>query len=315
MKKITNKTHYEGYLFSHTLEKRVTGEKSKVPGTNFIMGVLNVATDEEGLNVVPIRFNYITAVTKKGDANKTYAALANIIDNAEGKTYEDVKTDAMKLRVISNLGINDFYNQEGELVSPKINENGFVTIINKFPEDEASRNSFELDMLITGAILKEADADKGTPEMLTLKGTTFNYAGRSLPLELVVKNEAGIKHFLSLEPSNAEPVFLNVWGRVTCSTVETSTVDPDNAAAFGTPVVHISTRSFREWEVTGAASLAYNYGDEEVLTEKEVVDSVAARETYLADVKKRADEYKASKQAPSAAPSMAASATPAAFNF
>ena len=44
MKKIINRCHIEGFLYEADLQERVTGEKSKNPGTPFIMGTISLAT-------------------------------------------------------------------------------------------------------------------------------------------------------------------------------------------------------------------------------------------------------------------------------
>ena len=80
MKKMINTTHIEGLVYDHKLEKKVSGKESKNPGTEFINGILNVATDDKGMNVVPVHFSYVTATTSKGGTNNTYNALSRIID-------------------------------------------------------------------------------------------------------------------------------------------------------------------------------------------------------------------------------------------
>ena len=52
MMKMKNETHIEGYLYEHNLEKKLSGPKSKNPGTEFISGSISIATDEACLNVV-----------------------------------------------------------------------------------------------------------------------------------------------------------------------------------------------------------------------------------------------------------------------
>lgn len=53
MKKVmTNNAHIEGYLYEHSLEKKVSGAQSKNPGTEFINGTISIATDDEMLNIV-----------------------------------------------------------------------------------------------------------------------------------------------------------------------------------------------------------------------------------------------------------------------
>jgi hypothetical protein len=55
-KKMENTTHIEGLLYEHKLEKRVTGENSKNPGTEYINGTLDIATDDAITNIVSIHF-------------------------------------------------------------------------------------------------------------------------------------------------------------------------------------------------------------------------------------------------------------------
>jgi hypothetical protein len=52
MKKMINTTHIEGLLYEHKLEKKVSGDNSKNPGTEFITGTVTVATDDARMNTV-----------------------------------------------------------------------------------------------------------------------------------------------------------------------------------------------------------------------------------------------------------------------
>ena len=288
MQKITNKTHFEGYVFSHTLEHRVTGPESKSPNTPYIRGRLNVATDPEGMNVVMINFSYIVEKTKAGKENPTYKTLAAIID-AEDRTFEKCGKEAMLVKVDSAIGTNDFYNAEGELITAKQNDRGFVHIVNQVDWDNS--NSFETDMLITDTILTE-ESDENDPAYLTLSGATFDFAGKLIPVSFIVRDPSGIKYFESLDASGANPVFLKVWGTVISTTERIQTFEK---SAFGEDAVKFSTRSFKEWSITGAASTPYDFGDPAVLTAEEVSAAVAARETYLVGVKEQHDAYMAKK--------------------
>jgi stage IV sporulation protein B len=80
-KKMINTTHIEGLLYQHDLALKVSGETSKNPGTPFISGVVEIATDNAGVNIVPVHFTYVTATTKNGRTNDTFTVLKNIIDN------------------------------------------------------------------------------------------------------------------------------------------------------------------------------------------------------------------------------------------
>ena len=65
MKTMINKSHIEGLLYEHALELKTSGPNSKTPGTEFISGTISIATDNAGINIVPIHFTYVTAKTAK----------------------------------------------------------------------------------------------------------------------------------------------------------------------------------------------------------------------------------------------------------
>ena len=122
MKKTINATHIEGLLYQHNLELKTTGEKSKNPGTQYITGTIDIATDNALTNIVPVHFTYVTAVTSTGKTSDTYNTLKNIIDKVYGTVMADGAEKATKLRVDSAIGLNEFYSERDgkeELVSAK----------------------------------------------------------------------------------------------------------------------------------------------------------------------------------------------------
>ena len=60
MRKVQNQTHLEGVLYQHKLQLKVSGENSKNPGTQFINGTLDLATDDAMTNIVTVHFSYVT---------------------------------------------------------------------------------------------------------------------------------------------------------------------------------------------------------------------------------------------------------------
>ena len=109
MKKMTNTTHIEGLLYEHKLELRESGPNSKNPGTKFIMGTVDIATDDACTNIVSVHFTYVTATTAKGATNATFTTLMNIVDGKYGTVMANGKESAAKLRIDSALGLNEFY--------------------------------------------------------------------------------------------------------------------------------------------------------------------------------------------------------------
>lgn len=317
MRKVLNKEHIEGRVYEHNLAiKTVQNSESKNFGKEFIGGTLDVATDEDCLNIVTITFTYVTETTSKGSKNETYSTLKNIIEN--GKTVlVDGKDAATLVKVDTALAVNDFYtsrNGEETLVTAKRNEGGFVHTINKLC-DPAARNTFEMDMLINGTRLVEADEERNIAEdYLIVKGAVFNFRNAILPVEFIVKNPSGIKYFESLEASSSNMVFTKVWGKINSETIKTVKTEE---SMFGEAKVTEYERTIKEWVITGTANETYEIDDEQNgITLDEIKKALADREVYLADVKKRQDEYQASKNASgNAVGGTGVSAAQGGFNF
>ena len=311
MKKMTNATHIEGLLYEHKLELRESGPNSKNPGTKFIMGTVDIATDDACTNIVPVHFTYVTATTAKGATNATFTTLSNIVDGKYGSVMADGKDKAVKLRIDSALGLNEFYterNGQEELVSAKRNEGGFVHVADSLAEDETIRNTFKCDMLITGVKEVEADEEKKLPAKAIVRGAIFDFRGSLMPVEFSAVNPNAIKYFVGLGASNASPTFTCVWGR---QVSETIVREIRTESAFGEDEVREVKNTRKDFVITGASKEPYAWDDESTLTANEVAEAVAARETYLATIKARQDEYKASKNAATAA----AAPSKTGFNF
>lgn len=293
MRRIVNREHVEGILFQHDLEvKTVQNETSANYGKEFISGTVEVSVDEEGLNVIPVHFTYVTETTNSGKKNSTYTALKRIID--EDRTIVSVgKDEAFKVRIDTALALNDFYSND-QLVSVKTNEGGFLSIVNTLC-NEKERNTWEADMIITGCNIIEADPEKNIDEdYMQVKGAIFNFRNELLPMDFILRNKDGFKHFEDMEASPSDPTFTKVWGRINCLT-KTTTVEEETA--FGEAAVRTYERKVKEWEITGTPKvISYDFGGED-LTAEELTKAMQDREIKLADIKKRSDEYKAQKTA------------------
>lgn len=293
MRRIVNREHVEGILFQHDLEvKTVQNETSANYGKEFISGTVEVSVDEEGLNVIPVHFTYVTETTNSGKKNSTYTALKRIID--EDRTIVSVgKDEAFKVRIDTALALNDFYSND-QLVSVKINEGGFLSIVNTLC-NEKERNTWEADMIITGCNIIEADPEKNIDEdYMQVKGAIFNFRNELLPMDFILRNKDGFKHFEDMEASPSDPTFTKVWGRINCLT-KTTTVEEETA--FGEAAVRTYEKKVKEWEITGTPKvISYDFGGED-LTAEELTKAMQDREIKLADIKKRSDEYKAQRAA------------------
>ena len=296
MMKVKNECHIEGYLYEHNLEKKVSGEKSKNPGTEFISGTISIATDEDILNIVPIHFTYVTALTASGKPNATFATLSNIVDGTYDTVMNGGKDNAAKIRVDSAIGLNEFYsdrNGQEELVSTKRNEGGFVHLVTDgLVDDVKNRNTFKCDMLITNVRHIDADEEKNLPEKAIVRGAIFDFRKSLLPVEFTAVNPGAINYFEGLDISNSNPVFTQIWGRQVSETVVRTITEE---SAFGDPHVREVKSNRKDWVITGARPEPYEWDDESTLTAAEVNEAGKERELMLAALKQRQDEYKASK--------------------
>lgn len=291
MKKIINTVRVEGRIYQHDLTvKTVKNEKSENFGKEFITGTLEVAVDEKGLNVVPVFYRYVTETTRSGSKNNTFAALKKIID--EGKVWiTDGKENAMMVRLDTAVALNDFYPQNGDLVSVKRAEGGFVTIVNKICEEGIDRHKFNTDMLITSAVRIDPENPEESP-YVTLRGAIFNFRNDLLPVDFIVRNPEGMNYFESLGVSSRTPIFTRVWGQINSTTIRTKKED---VSAFGESAVSYTEKKVKEWLVTGTQPQAYEYGDENTLTENDVTTAMQNREVMLAEIKRNSEEWRANQ--------------------
>ena len=295
MKNMINRCHIEGFLYEHDLQLRVTGEKSKNPGTEFIMGTVSIATDDNITNIVPVHFTYVTETTGKGNSNPTFTVLKQIISGELSSVMSGGVDTSARLRIDTAIGLNEFYtdrNGKEELVSAKRNEGGFVHVTPTLSADEKQRDTFECDMLITNVRVIDADEEKNLPAKAIINAAIFDFRKSLLPVECSATNPNAMNYFESLGASSKEPVFTRVKGHQVSETIVRKI---EEESAFGEPSVREVTSNRKDWVITWAQGNPYDWDDESTITAAELTEAMANREIYLADVKKRQDEYNASK--------------------
>ena len=295
MRKNVNTEIIEGRIYTHDLKvKTVQNSQSKNYGKEFISGSVSIATDENGLNVLPVYYTYITEYTNNDKADSRFSLLKKIM---EGKTWlKDGKDAAPLVRLTPSAALNDYYPQGGdELVSQARNEGGFINLVNTLVPDGINRRKFTFDTIINGASLVEADPERGINEdYLKLNCLIFNFRNDVLPFTLVARDPSAINYFMGLEPSNQNVIYTQVWGEIVNTTVK---VEKKTESAFGAPVVDVTERSQREWVITGAKPEPYVFDDESTITIAELKKALADRNVYLEDVKTRAKAYYSGRDA------------------
>lgn len=313
MRKNINRVRIIGYLYDVSkMVLKVSGENSKNPGTEYIAGEMQIAIDEDGMEIIPVHFTYVTATYSSGKPNNNFAALKKIIETP--CSWLDVdKAQATMVQVDGSFGINDFVASDGSLVAQKRVDASFIKIIPSLPE-KSERSKYEVDMLISRTNRIEANPEKGIEEdYLVVGGAIFDFRNAFLPYEFIVRNEEGITYFEDMEASNAEPVYIKVWGEIVS---RKSITKREEETAFGGPHIEISERITKEYVITSTLKVPYEFGEEGVMTAEELTQAIQNREVHLAEVQKRNEEYQASRNASTPAPAVTAPQTaPSKFKF
>ena len=297
-----NSVDVRGWVFNHTLAKKVSKK-----GVEYIGGSINVATDVDAINVVPVNFMYVVPTFKNGKPNTTYSFLEQIIN--ENNTYEMNGASATKIRIDGDIECNDFVTREGEMASPKRVRGSFA-----HPEtgDIATVGcaKFKADILIEG--YREVEVENGD-NYGQIRGYVFNFKNDFLPVDLTIRTKPGMGYFEKADISVSEPMLTKVWGNIVCTTIENRT---ETENAFGAPTVNVTTRTLRAWDIEGASVEPMEFGDEDYMTAADVTKGKADREQHLAEVRANHDEYQKSKDNVFASEVSSVSASPtAAKNF
>lgn len=279
MKKVINRANIHGYVYDCNLKiSEVKKADSPVFGTKFITGKISVATDEECINVVDIRFGYVPPTTKNGSPNKTYDVLDQIMNGAT--VLKDGKENAIKVTASPSIVCNDFMNRQNELVSAKSLEGGFISIVNSV----TPQAKFEADFLVTKYTHYDEDTENEKPEYGKLDGYVFLFNGAIQPVSFNVKDAGGMGYFESAVVPD-QPLFLKVEGDIISKTIK---VKKEEQGAWSV-IVKEYDQTFREYLITQAKE-AYELGDESILTQDEYKKALADRELKLAEVKKAHEE-------------------------
>ena len=306
MRKNVNEEIIEGRVYDHSLQmKKVTNKSSKNFGVDFISGNLNIATDEEGLNVIPVHYTFVTEFTKSGAVSSTFVNLKQILDG--GKTWlKDGKDEALKVRLSTSAGLNDFFPGGGDqLVTTQKNEGGFVSFISELNPDERARKKFTFDVIINKVTIVPADPDHNIPEdFARINVAIFDFRNSLMPFTLIAKDSkapGSVNYFLGLNASENNPVYTKVMGEITNTTIK---VDKVMENAFGEAVVDSSSRHEREWIITWAQPNPYVFDTPDTITQAELQKAISDRNVYLEEQKAATKKYYAERNA-AAAPSNA----------
>lgn len=303
LKSFKNAVNVRGYVYDY---KRLNVRDDR-NGRTYISGELQIATDEDGFNIVPVEFfAYSTYVDKKTGQEKptaTFTLLGEILAG-DKKTWMQVGNEATRVRIDGTADVNDWVNRDGELVASNRIRGSFIHELGAGESlDPGAR--FELDALITSAVTREVD--EGDSYMV-VKGYTFNYRNDFLPITMYIRNANGIAYMEDQDVSQKNPLLTPLSGEITTNTtVKRKQVE----SAWGDTKEVVSTgKPFRTWDIGWMSMTPFVFGDEEVMTVEDVKAGLDARENRIQEQLARRNgaafaAAPAKKSTPKAAPKVA----------
>lgn len=293
MKNKMNREILEGRLYDFDLTKKtVKNQTSKYYGQEFWSGTIHIATDEAGLNVIPVHYTFVLPTFGNGKTDSRFSAFEKITTENKAWVREGVgKENAEKIRLTPSGDLNDFYMvNDNRAVSAQRNEGGFITFIKELAPEGTSRNKFTYDMIINKVTVVEPK--EGTDDVLhaRIHGVIFNFKEAILPWDLIAYNPKAIDYFEGLGVSSAEPIYTQVWGSIKNTTIK---VEKEVENAWGEPMVEYSERTRREWVIEGSKPQLYDFTEED---RAELQKKIADRNVHLEEVKSAAIAYAESQK-------------------
>lgn len=282
-----NDVNLTGFVFSANFRTGTSKATSKWhPNEGYISGNLNIATDEDAMNVVPVNFFvYENRNNKDGDTvpNETYQTLLQIMN---GPTYETAGDKAPKVRISATVDTNDFYSSRtDDIVSAQRVNGRFIHVMS--PGTSVTPANFDVNAVVTSAVEREVE---GRDPYLDVRGYVFNYNGtRLFPVRFECQDKSGQSFLLGMEPSSTNPVVMNIWGSIQNTVIEKAPAEQEEVAnGFGVrPVIsgnNVST--VRSWVITGAdTGCVPEFGDVAPFTKNDMKRLIDERNVRLEEVK------------------------------
>ncbi len=278
MKKMINKATIEGLVYENGVElKTVANQESANFGMEYYRGKLHILTGKDNVVAVDIWEN---ARTSKGAPNQKFATLQTLLGNLK-TVIEHGDADATAVRINSQISLNEWFREDGQLVSTPQNSGGFINVIDRSRLD--AKGTFELDAMVVTSFRGAHPQTGEDNDYLTVQACAFDYRGAILPMTFSVFNPNGINYFESMEPNT----FTKIWGRQVSSVIKTQKITEN---AFGEPLVEVVEKTTKHFELTGCNTIAY---DETQLTSQEWSTALQNRETHKADLKTKSEARKA----------------------
>lgn len=273
LRQAENRVVIEGTLVEKRLE-----EKANRDGKEFIAGELDIETKENEVHTVRVFSN---KYKQDGSENGIFKGLKTVEEEYKSVASHG-REEADRVRITQGqIGVNDYYGQDGMLRSfPQLSTN-FVNRLN--PTDEFNpRAEFEVEAFVKAVIPEIKNEDE--TGRVKLQGIIPVYGGKVIPFEFLVTEEGSDYVDSNYEAGNT----VKVYGDIVNFKEKKVVVEE---VAFGKPKEKITYNTVREYLITGGGE-PYEEDNAKAYTVETIKQAMVERETYLAELKAKKDQPK-----------------------
>jgi hypothetical protein len=291
LRQAENKVKVEGILSEIDIKPgsfNKNGQTMESIGGHIIVKVVQKISGEEKELAIPV-YMFASKLTNKGTPNPAYESIKKIADEYTSiASSENGEDGADRIRITSgSIRMNEYYSQDGRLISfPRINAS-FVTRINK--ADCKPEATFLAEFVVANKT-EEIDRNEQPTGRYKIDAILPQYGGKVDVVPLYAQSE-GVIDAISTYWNTGDTVKAN--GRLDFSATTETTIEEVD---FGEPIEKTRTINRSDLIITGGSQEPLE-GDF-AFDNAEIQDALADRKLRLENQKNRDMSRASTKKAP-----------------
>ena len=248
LRQADNRVRLEGVLSEINLKygsyvNKKTGATVENVGGNIKVLVHQVINNEEVTLDIPV-YMFASKYTNAGKLNPAYESIETVMNTYVSIAAAGGEAGADKIRITNgNIRMNEYYNQQGQLVSfPRVN----ASFVQKATGEYRPEASWNLQFAVSSMdFVTDNDGVELDPKKLRIKVIVPQYGGKVDTMELYATNPKVIDVITSYWENQKT---YSAKGRLNFSTTTQEIVEEMD---FGEPEVRVHTTTVSELIVTG----------------------------------------------------------------
>jgi len=283
LRQAENRCRIEGILSEINLKygsyvNKNTGATVDNVGGNIKVLVHQVINGEEVTLDIPV-YMFASKYTNAGKLNPAYESIETVMNSYVSIAAAGGEAGADKIRITNaNIRMNEYYNQQGQLVSfPRVN----ASFVQKAGNDFKPEASWNLQFAVSSMdFVTDSDGVELDPKKLRIKIIVPQYGGKVDTMELYATNPKVIDAITSYWENQKT---YTAKGRLNFSTTTKEVVEEMD---FGEPEVHVRTTTVSELIVTSGTQAPLEEGA--AFDVMELAAALKEHKAYLESLKDKA---------------------------